>query len=66
MIPQAPICEQCELVSDQPTETWCYDCEFENFLKSENMFHYAIWAPPLLSPGEEEIAFEMDLPKTIS
>ena len=62
MIPQAPTCEQCELVSDQPTETLCYDCEFEDFLKSEDMFHYMIWAPPLLSP--EEITFEMELSKT--
>lgn len=64
MIPQEPICECCELLSDQPTESLCYDCEFENFLKSENMFHYAVWAPPLLSP--EEIAFGIELAKTIS
>lgn len=27
MIPQAPICKRCELLSDQPWEVFCSDCD---------------------------------------
>jgi hypothetical protein len=58
MIPNNPICDACEMETDQVLEPLCYDCEFEQSIPSE-LLSFMSWAPPLLTSEEESFAEQL-------